>query len=177
MVSGFPAIKGAIHCIAAPDAQSCVGSWCIAKSLKKRILGPLKASEGGKGMINLSMEVLRQKKAHLDRLYYEMNNQRDFYLAIMTRKDGLTKCSKWRPYSVICFPINHDGTAEDSRAQWFFSRVNNRTILPCEVVLDGESMDSYQAVIELLNLKGWGYYAYETGSRGFHVHIRFASRN
>ncbi len=124
-------------------------------------------------MINLSMEVLRQKKAHLDRLYYEMNNQRDFYLAIMTRKDGLTKCSKWRPYSVICFPINHDGTAEDSRAQWFFSRVNNRTILPCEVVLDGESMDSYQAVIELLNLKGWGYYAYETGSRGFHVHIFF----
>ena len=57
----------------------------------------------------------------------------------------------------------------------FLDTVNNRTILPCEIVLDLDTTPSlllFHQLCDFLEKEyGFAYLAYTSGSRGFHVHI------
>jgi hypothetical protein len=115
-------------------------------------------------------------KAWLDYLYYEVGKQQyDFELQVSDR-DG--KCGAWnfcenkeerhskpRKYSDVCFEWENN--------KWFLSNVNQRRILPCEVVLDIEDKDKLPET--LIKLRGFKvpYYPFTTGSKGFHIHLFF----
>ena len=106
-----------------------------------------------------------QIKPWLDFLYYKVGNgQFDFYLQY-SEQEGIK--TKWKKYSEVCFDF------ENPKSQWFLSKVNQRQILPCEVVLDLESQEELQPVLNALNPLGLNLYVYSTGSRGFHIHIFF----
>jgi hypothetical protein len=78
-------------------------------------------------------------KHWLDYLYYEIGKgEFDFYLQY-SEKDGVM--TKWKKYSEVCFDF------ENPKNQWFLSKVNQRQILPCEVVLDLESQEELQPAL------------------------------
>ncbi|MHA2017487.1 MAG: hypothetical protein ACTSXY_04345 [Promethearchaeota archaeon] len=118
------------------------------------------------------------KKVLLDKIYYEINNQQDFYVAGTYKKNGETLFTKWKKYSEAIFPIDFDGTCrEDWKAQKYFEQIDQRQILPIEVVLDIEEKKQIKPIVIILkNLKSidvGDYFIYETGSRGYHIHIFF----
>ena len=51
--------------------------------------------------------------------------------------------------------------------------INNREILPCEVVIDLEREEGIENVVQKLEQDNLNFYAFSTGSRGFHIHIFF----
>jgi len=105
------------------------------------------------------------KKSWLDYLYYKIGKQNcDFYLQY-SKKEGIK--TKWRKYSEVCFDY------ETSMNTWFLERVNQRQILPNEIVLDLEEKKQLPFILNNLDKLGWEYYAFATGSRGYHVHIFF----
>ena len=55
----------------------------------------------------------------------------------------------------------------------FVDKINNRTILDVEVVLDLEEPDKFNGLINRLNSDGLFYSAFKTGSRGYHIHLIF----
>jgi len=104
-------------------------------------------------------------KHWLDYLYYEVcKGEFDFYLQY-SEKDGVM--TKWKKYSEVCFDF------ENPKNKWFLSKVNQRQILPCEVVLDLESQEELQPALSKLRSFNLPYYVFSTGSRGFHIHIFF----
>ena len=112
------------------------------------------------------------KKAWLDYLYYKIGKQQyDFYVAGTYKKDGETQFTKWKKYSEAIFPIDFDGSCEDWKKQNFFEQINQRQILPFEIVLDIENPKQINKIVE--KLKGWGWKPslWKTGSRGYHIHI------
>lgn len=121
----------------------------------------------------MSKEELKQKKAHLDHLYYDLGQQKfDFELAgTFIGKDGEIGFSKWKKYSECVFPIDFDGSADDWKEASFFKQINQRQILPNEVILDLEEKKSIKSIIKELKLQKVIFYVYATGSKGFHVHI------
>ena len=105
------------------------------------------------------------KKAFLDYLFYDVGKQRyDFYLQC-SKKDGIK--TKWRKYSEVCFDC------DNPKNKWFIENCNQRQILPCEVVLDFEDKEKLEPTIKELKELGVYFYAYDTGSRGFHIHLFF----
>ncbi len=107
---------------------------------------------------------MKDKKSWLDHLYYKVNKQRDFDLTHLD-KDG--KNHKWRKYSELCFDTGN------KEMQWFLEKVNQRQILPCEVILDLEEPERYNDIIKQLEEEGMFYAAYSTGSRGHHFQLLF----
>lgn len=112
-------------------------------------------------------------KSWLDNLYYQIGKQQhDFYIQ-WSDKEGVevagNKVShgKWKKYSEICFD------PENKKNQWFLEHCNQRQILPIEVVLDLEERNQLASVIEKLREFKIKFYCFDTGSRGFHVHIFF----
>jgi len=67
----------------------------------------------------------------------------------------------------VCFDF------ETPKNKWFLERVNQRQILPNEIVLDLEEKSQLPLIEKLLDDLSWTYYTYDTGSRGYHVHIFF----
>jgi len=108
------------------------------------------------------------KKAWLDKLYYEIGKQQyDFRLASLTKfPDGSVLSSKWKTYSQLIFPLD---VKQDSK----IDSINNREILPNEVVVDLEEKENINAVIKKLKQDNLPFYVFDTFSRGYHVHIFF----
>jgi NAD kinase len=107
------------------------------------------------------------KKSWLDYLYYKVGNQQyDFRVNGLKKKDEVVISTKWKKYSEVCFPI-------DIGEDWKIEYVNNREILPCEVVIDLEEEGSIEEIIKKLTEDNLTFYVFKTGSRGFHIHIWF----
>ena len=105
------------------------------------------------------------KKAFLDYLFYEVGQQRyDFYL--QCSKDNGVK-TKWKRYSEIFFD------SDNPKNKWFIENCNQRQILPCEIVLDLEDKERLTLILEELKQLTIYFYAYDTGSRGMHIHLFF----
>lgn len=105
------------------------------------------------------------KKSWLDFLFYKVGKQQyDFYLQY-SEKNRIN--TKWRKYSEVCFD------SEDPKNNWFLEHVNQRQVLPIEVVLDLEKKEQLKPTIEKLKSMGITFYVFSTGSRGFHIHIFF----
>ena len=107
------------------------------------------------------------KKERLDYLFYKIGNQQsDFYLCGLFKIHGEIKATKWLKYSDICFPLN---PWEDEKIDY----INQRQILPNEIVLDLEDKVRINEIIKTLKEKKALFYAYATGSKGYHIHIFF----
>jgi len=112
------------------------------------------------------------KKAWLDELYYEIGKQHyNFYVAGTYMKDGEILFTKWKKFSEAVFPIDFDGTCKDWSTQKFFEGINQRQILPIEIVLDIEEIKQIKPIVIKLDKWGWEFSIFETGSRGFHISI------
>lgn len=108
------------------------------------------------------------KKSWLDYLYYKINKQRDFALCGLYKlQNGEVRATKWTSYHEAVFPI---GIGED----WKLNKINQRQILPCEVVLDLESKEGIDQIIRRLKEQQTEHYVYDTGSRGFHISLFFS---
>jgi len=110
------------------------------------------------------------KKAILDGVYYGIGKQQyDFYVC------GLypTFSTKWKKYSEAVFPIDFDGSCSDKEQKRFFDLINQRQILPIEIVLDLEEKEQLPKVIEKLRKFKANFKVYSTGSRGYHIHLFF----
>ena len=116
----------------------------------------------------------KKKKAILDNLYYNVGKQKyDFKVCGLIKKDGEIIPTKWKKFSEAVFPIDFDGTCEDWKAQKFFENINQREVFPNEIVLDLENKKQLKPTEKELKELGWFYVLYSTGSRGFHLHLRF----
>lgn len=113
------------------------------------------------------------KKAYVDWLYYTVSKQWEgFKLSYMKLlESGEVKSSNWWSY------------LEWQASSWKIRMANNRTILPNEIVLDvdektiKESLAKTISITKDLNNKGINYIAYNTHSRGFHIHIFYERSN
>ena len=114
------------------------------------------------------MEKQTSKKAWLDYLFYKIGKQQyDFRLSSLSKNGGEPISSKWHKFSEIVFPV---GPGEE----WKLKYINNRDILPIEVVIDLEDAALLGKVEQKLkedNLQP--FYVFATGSRGYHIHIFF----
>jgi len=114
------------------------------------------------------------KKSWLDRLFYQVGKQGvDYELNIMKKQEGKTFSSKWIKYSEACFQVDQNGHCDDQKSWAFFNRCNNRTIFPNEVVLDLEDPEGYDNLRFALDAYQFKYYAFKTGSKGYHFHLFF----
>jgi len=120
---------------------------------------------------------LKKKKAELDRIYYEVGKQQyDFYVCgTFKDKEGKTCFTKWRKYSEAVMPIDFDGSCDNWIDESFFSQINQRQILPNEIVLDIEDKAQIKDKLEVLKRTEHieEFSVWDTGSRGYHIHIFF----
>jgi len=115
--------------------------------------------------INVQIE---KKKKILDKLYYKIGKQRfDFEVCGLYKDtEGNIKSKwKWQPYSTIGFDINNNKQK--------FNEINCRQILPNEIVLDIEEKERIKQIINKLHKYNFYYLCYDTGSRGYHIHLFF----
>ena len=103
-------------------------------------------------------------KAFLDKLFYEFDKQQgNLELAYAyLDKEGNPKFSKWKKY------------LEAQSDYKFILKVNNRTILPNEIVLDIEEPERFSEVLKGVKKEFEFYEAYKTGSKGYHIHLWFS---
>lgn len=117
---------------------------------------------------------MNSKKAFLDNLYYDVGKQNyDFFVAGTYKKKGEKLFSKWKKYSEAVFPIEVDGTCDEWQVQKFFEQINQRQILPIEVVLDIEEKEQVNPIIKKIEKWAWEVSIWATGSRGYHIHMIF----
>jgi hypothetical protein len=108
-----------------------------------------------------------RKKEFLDYLYYELGKQQyDFYLCGLHKVGDMVRATKWVKYSELCFPL-------DPWEDYKLGHINQRQILPNEVVLDLEDTSTINFVIAKLKEKKAFFYNYATGSKGYHIHLFF----
>ncbi len=103
------------------------------------------------------------KKEWLDKLHYEIDKQQgNLELAHAHKnKEGNPVFSKWRKYLDV----------QDNAK--FLEKVNNRTILPNELVLDFDDLEKVSENISKIISTFQFYSIYNTGSRGVHIHLFF----
>ena len=107
------------------------------------------------------------KKSYLDYLYYDIGKQRyDFKISGLERTEKGDKSTRWFNYSEKVMPIDQD---KDYLLQW----VNQRQILPNEIVIDLEERETIKSVITKLKSYNQKFKIFDTGSRGYHIHIFF----
>lgn len=94
------------------------------------------------------------KKGFLDDLY---NQYGEFEVCCLPAEKGL----KWTEW----LKAREDDT--------FLAKINNRSVLDVEVMLDLEEPERYDSLIKDLDSDGLFYKAYDTGSRGYHISIIF----
>jgi hypothetical protein len=102
---------------------------------------------------------LIQKKAILDKIFYEIGKQKyDFFVCGTFEKEGEKKFTKWEKFSETVFPINFNGDCIDWKKRKFFENINQRQILPCEIVLDLEKERKEREKEELIQTLLRKYY-------------------
>lgn len=107
------------------------------------------------------------KKSWLDKLFYQIGKQQyDFYLSGLYKTDNNVKATKWKKFSEVVFSVDF---GEDWKLNW----VNQRQILPNEIVLDIERKTQLQDTINKLKKLHLSFYIFSAG-KGFHVHIFFS---
>lgn len=108
------------------------------------------------------------KKAWLDYLFYDIRKQQyDFRLSSLIKdKEGNPLSSKWKKYSELIFPLDYNES-------WKIEHINNREILPCEVVIDLENKENIKEIIKKLKGDELPFHIFDTHSRGYHIHIFF----
>lgn len=113
------------------------------------------------------------KKSWLDYLFYKIGAQEyDYYLCGLKKlSDGTVKSTKWKKYSECVFPIDFDGTCNDWKTKKFFKQINQRQILPNEVVLDLETEENITKIIRELKTFGCPFYVFSTQSKGSHISL------
>ena len=86
------------------------------------------------------------KKEWLDVLYYDIGKQQgDFFISGLKKTpDGEVISTKWKKYSEVCFPLN---PWDYKKIDW----VNQRQILPNEIVLDLEDKERILSIKEKLD--------------------------
>ena len=118
------------------------------------------------------MKKYDSKKIWLDKIYYEFGKQKyDVFVAGTYKKNGETHFTKWKKFSDAIFPIDIDGNSDDWKCQKFFEQIDQRQILPNELVLDIEEKNQIKPIVKKLEKWKWEYSIWETGSRGYHIHI------
>lgn len=114
-------------------------------------------------MTNLFNEFsLKEKKAFLDFIYYDLGKQhQDYKVTYLDKKNNEIIFSKWYNYSEICF-----------NPKWsIISKINQRECLKNEIILDIEDKKNLGITIKKLEKFNIKYSLYSTQSKGFHVHI------
>jgi len=117
---------------------------------------------------------MNSKKAWLDQLYYHIGKQQFNYYVCGTfkQKDGEIGFSKWKKYLDAVGIIDFDGICkEDWKVQKFFEQIDQRQILPIEIVLDIEEKKQIKPIVKKLEKWEWEYSIWSTKSRGYHIHI------
>ena len=116
--------------------------------------------------------ITNPKKVLLDKIYYEIGKQNfDFFVAGTYKKNGETLFTKWKKYLDAVGVIDFDGTSNDWKEQKYFEQIDQRQILPTEVVLDIEEKKQIKPIVKKLEEWEWEYSIWETGSRGYHIHF------
>ena len=112
------------------------------------------------------------KREWLDHLYYQKGRQgTNFFLCGTYEKDGEIRFSKWRKYLDCVATLDEINNNEKWEDRKFFKQINQRQILKNEIVLDLEEPERIKEIVD--KIKGWDYHVYETGSRGYHIHLYF----
>ena len=114
---------------------------------------------------------LQEKKGHLDKLFYKENRQQDFFVC---GTYGERRFTKWKTYlnSVAIIDVLTLSN-NDWKDLEYFKQINQRQILPHEIILDIEEPEKLKPIVEELKGWGWKYSVFETGSRGYHISIFF----
>jgi len=102
---------------------------------------------------------MKTKKERLDNLFYNIGKQQYNFELCCLDKEGAK--SKWKKYLDV---------QSDKK---FLEKANNRTILSCEVVIDLEDKQKFPEIFEKIKKDFEFFSAYETGSRGYHIHLFF----
>lgn len=103
-------------------------------------------------------------KRWLDHLYGSVAGQKDFQLQINFENN---KKSPLKKYSQICYdPDKYENKK-------FLREVNQRRVLLNEIVIDLESREGIEEKLAELRSLGLVFYAFETHSKGFHIHLFF----
>jgi len=125
-------------------------------------------------MIN---NLLVEKKGWLDKLFYKVGKQNfDFFVAgTYIDKKGEKQFTKWKKYLDAVATIDVlDLSKNDWKDLSFFKQINQRQILPHEIVLDIEEPENLKPIIEKIKDFGWegdDVVVFKTGSRGYHIHL------
>ena len=116
--------------------------------------------------------ITNSKKVLLDKIYYGIGKQEfNFFVAGTYKKNGEKLFTKWKKYLDAVGIIDFDATADEWKEQNYFEQINQRQILPTEVVLDIEEKKQIKPIVKKLEKWQWEYSIWATGSRGYHIHI------
>jgi len=119
----------------------------------------------------MEIEKIIEKKTWLDYLYYKENNQRDFFVC---GTYGDRKFTKWKTYLNSVANIDILNLEKNTwKNLKYFEQINQRQILPREIVLDIEEPKQLEPIVKQLKIWGWEYSVFITGSRGYHIRILF----
>jgi len=114
------------------------------------------------------------KKGWLDYLYYKIGKQQtNFFVCGTYIKNGQIGFTKWKTYLdavAVIDMIDHSESFEDRK---YYEGVNQRQILPNEIVLDIEIPEELNPILDTIKIWGWEKYVFKTGSKGYHIHILF----
>ena len=115
------------------------------------------------------------KKEWLDYLYYNIGKQNcNFWIAGTYGNNGERKFTKWKKYRDCVANIDIINLKNNNwKDLEFFNNINQRQILPNEVVLDLEEKTQLLSIVDKLDKLKWNFYVFSTGSRGFHIHVFF----
>ena len=117
---------------------------------------------------------MENKKGWLDYLYYKIGKQAYNFFVCGTydnnKKRGFTKWKKYLDCVAIIDVVNENNTWEERK---YFVQINQRQILPNEIVLDIEDPLKLKPIINELKELEFEYHVFETGSRGYHIHLYF----
>jgi hypothetical protein len=122
-----------------------------------------------------------QKKKLLDILYYDIGKQQcDFFICGTYGNRNFTKWKKYSESIMIIDMIDGDNKFKDYS---YFIKINQRQILPNELVIDLEEPERIKEVCKRIfykvhetNIKEANKInikIYLTGSRGYHIHLFF----
>lgn len=113
------------------------------------------------------------KKGWLDYLYYKIGKQQFNFFLCGTYGDR--QFTKWKRYLDCVAVIDNLESSKDSWEKSYFEEIDQRQILPNELVLDLEDPNQLKPIIENIKRWGWKYNLFKTGSRGYHIHLFYDS--
>lgn len=120
----------------------------------------------------MSRTEIIEVKGILDRVFGSMDMGRqmtDFKVCSLTKdSEGNVRSTKWMNYLQLCELF-------ETHEEWVIKTINQRTVMKNEIVLDLESMERVDDIVEMLKEMELTFRVYSTRSRGVHIHIFFKS--